>query len=106
MRYKITLPLIAGGLPLLVYPAVLLAGIMSLAGERTGDEPPALLMAIVTSFLIGSIVYPLVYVPCAVAAVRKAKKQEAALAFKISMVPLIFLAVLAILLLVWFLFGN
>jgi hypothetical protein len=100
MRSKITLPLIVGGLPLLVYPAVLGAGIMSLAAERTGDEP-ALLMAIVNSFLIGSIVYPLVYVPCAIGAVWRAKEQDAALAFKISIMPLVFLAVLVVLLLAW-----
>jgi hypothetical protein len=100
MRSKITLPLVLGGLPLPIYPGILLAGVMSLAGERTGDEP-ALLMTVVKSFLFGSILYPLVYIPCAIAAVRTAKKQEEALAFKLSMVPLVFLSVLVVLFLAW-----
>jgi hypothetical protein len=105
MRTKITFSLVLGGLPLPIYPGVLLAGIMSLGGSRTGDEP-ALLMAIVTSFLIGSIAYPLIYIPCAVAAVRAAKRQEESLAFKISIVPLVFISVLAMLLLAWLQFET
>jgi hypothetical protein len=94
MRSKITLSLIVGFLPLLVYQWVFLLGIMSSVYLRAGYES-ALLKAVIYSYLGGSIVYPLVYVSCAIAAIWR--KQEAALALKISIVPLVFLFVLAVL---------
>ena len=92
--------LLIGGLPLLAYPAVFLAGVMSLAGESTGNES-AVLVIVARSFLIGSMAYPLIYVPCAIAAVSTAKEGVEDRALKISKVPLIFLAVLGILLFAW-----
>lgn len=102
MRSKITWSLIGGGLPLLVYPAVLFAGVMSLAGEPTGDVP-LLVRAVVTSFLLGSIIYPLVYIPSAIKALGLSRAQEIDRAYRMSQVPLKFLLVLGALLLVWFL---
>lgn len=100
MSSRVTISLIIGGLPLLAYPAVALAGIMSLAGERMGHEA-ALLETVRTSFLIGTLVYPLVYILCAIAAVWVNKK-DAAFAFKVSVVPLVFISILAVLCLGWF----
>lgn len=99
MQLRTTLLLI-GGLPLLAYPAVFLAGVMSLAGERTGNES-AVLVIVARSFLIGSMVYPLIYVPCAMAAVSMAKKGRAESALKICKVPLVFLAALGVLFFTW-----
>jgi hypothetical protein len=91
--------LLLGGLPLLAYPFVFLAGAMSLGGVWTGHEP-TLLVIVARSFLIGSMAYPLVYVPCAIAAVIIARKQEA-LAQKVSAVPVVFLLALAVLFVAW-----
>jgi hypothetical protein len=94
MRSRITLVLIAGGLPLLVYPAVVIASIMGLAAPRTGHEP-ALEIGIANSFYIGTIAYPLIYVACALIAI--VMRQNGARAFKIGTVPLAFLAMLGVL---------
>lgn len=100
MPSMITLPLLVGFVPLLIYPWGLVVGVMMLSYLRAGDEP-ALLMAIVYCFFAGAVVYPLVYGFCAIAAIWKLKKQEAKLALKISLVPLAFLFMLAVLFL-WF----
>lgn len=52
---------ILSGLPLIFYPAVLMASVMSLAGNVAGDEP-LMLMVVVYSFLILSLLYPLAYI--------------------------------------------
>jgi hypothetical protein len=49
--------------PLVIYPAVLLASIMGLAGHRTGDEPPRVLF-VAYSFYILTIVYPVPTLAC------------------------------------------
>jgi len=48
------------GLPLLIYPFVLLANLMSLAGHWTGNES-IFLIAVVLLFIIMSSAYPLSY---------------------------------------------
>lgn len=48
------------GLPLLIYPFVLLANLMSLAGHRTGNES-VFLITVVLLFIIMSSAYPLSY---------------------------------------------
>jgi len=94
MRPKITIVLIAGGLPLLIYPAVVIASFMGLVAQRTGSEP-ALEIGIANSFYIGTIAYPLIYVACALIAI--VMRQNGARAFKIGTVPLAFLAMLGVL---------
>jgi hypothetical protein len=90
-----------GGAPLLIYPFVLFAGIMSLAGHRTGNEPP-LLVAFSTAFLVGSIAYPVVYGPCLVAALAmRANEAKQVMAFRISLIPLACLSVLVLLAVGW-----
>ena len=49
-----------GGLPLLAYPFVALASLMSLAGHRTEEESTALMMA-ATAAQVSSLLYPGVY---------------------------------------------
>jgi hypothetical protein len=93
MESKIRLSLIGGALPLLAYPGVLLAGVMSLAA----DGP---LEGIFAAFILGTIIYPLVYIPYAIAAVRLTRNQEVERAYRKSQVPLEFLLVLGALLFV------
>lgn len=99
MRFKIALSLIAGGLPLLIYPGVLTGALISLASPWPGNE--LLLLVVVKSVLIGSISYPLVYFVSLVMALVMVKIQRTAIAFKISLVPLAYLLVLALLVAVW-----
>ncbi|MBD2463493.1 hypothetical protein H6G89_21035 [Oscillatoria sp. FACHB-1407] len=105
MRFKTTLALIIGGLPLLIYPGVFLAGAMGLAAPWSGDAE-RLLMAVVKSALIGSISYPLVYFASLIAALVMAITQRIAIAFKISLIPLAYLLVLSLLFIVWILLNQ
>ena len=100
MKCTSTTFLTLGGLPLLLYPFVLLAGIMSLAGHSSGDEP-ALLVAVVNSFLWGSLVYPAVYVPCWALARSALKANKEKVALRVSMAPLFYLGILVVLMLAW-----
>jgi hypothetical protein len=92
--------LVIGALPLPVYPFVLLADVMSLAGERSGKDP-LLLTVVSRSFQLGSMAYPLVYVPCLVAAIRRLMGHDPHAAAIISAIPLGLLALLAILFCAW-----
>jgi hypothetical protein len=94
MHDKVNNSLIFGGLPLLALPAVLLTSLFSLGGT------PSKLFDGSCFMIIGTIIYALVYIPCAVAAAWTAKKQDVAFAFQISIVPLIFLPILVVLFLV------
>ncbi|MBD1867332.1 hypothetical protein H6F95_08495 [Cyanobacteria bacterium FACHB-471] len=99
VRFRIALSLIAGGLPLLIYPGVFIGVSISLAAPWTDNEP--LLTVVAKSVLIGSISYPLVYFVSLVMTLVMAKIRRTAIAFKISLVPLAYLLVLALLVAVW-----
>lgn len=100
-----TVFLLLGGLALLPYPGVFLAGVMSLAGTTSGQES-ILLIVVARSFLLGSMAYPLVYFPCLSATLRLGKEGQERGALKASALPLVFLAGLCLLLLVWRLLGT
>ena len=64
MNYKKTLvflTFILFGLPLLIYPMVILANIMALAAESSGELGP-FLNAIIISFVTATSLYPLTYI--------------------------------------------
>ena len=88
---------IVSALPLLIYPAVLMASVMSLAGGVSGEEP-AYLVAIVYGFLIGSLLYPLVYIGSLIAYFIVKDIERKALFVKI---PFLYLAFCIILLILW-----
>jgi hypothetical protein len=92
--------LVLGGLPLLVYPFVLLADVMSLAAQRSGKDP-LLLTILSRSFQLGSLIYPLVYLPCLAAAIFRLKAHNQRGAVVISAIPVILLILLAILFFAW-----
>lgn len=56
-----TLLFIIGSLPLFIYPLVLIANIMSIAGESSGDTP-IILSIVFFSFIFFSTIYPLTYI--------------------------------------------
>jgi hypothetical protein len=98
--------------PLLFYPAVLLANVMSLAGERSSKSvpsaqlltPSAQLHALLEFlFLWTSTLYPLVYVYCARQATACAQKDDQKNAMRFSLVPLLYLCLVIALCVGWFL---
>jgi hypothetical protein len=91
--------LVIGALPLLIYPFVALASVMSLAGHTDGKEP-GLLMAVARGFQITSLLYPVVYVGALVGAVSLRKTKEV-IARRIATIPLWFLALTVALLMGW-----
>lgn len=86
---SITVRLLLGALPLLVYPFVAIASVMSLAGYRTGTEP-MLRMLVARAFQITSLLYPVVYLGSLIAALSLKKADEAA-ARKVTTIPFWFL---------------
>lgn len=96
---RIIVPLIVGGLPFLVISGLLMVDIDAAAAwARDGW----LIGTVKTSFFVGAFIYPLVYIPCAIAAAWKANRQEAGFAFKMSIAPVVLLSVLAVLFLAWY----
>jgi hypothetical protein len=89
-----------GALPLLVYPFVLLADVMSLAAPKSGKHS-TLLSVVSRAFLWTSLAYPIVYMLCVSQARLMLKKthEEAALVF--SVVRLGYLALIVVLFFAW-----
>jgi hypothetical protein len=101
MKTLSILSLILGALPLAVYPFVVIADIMSLATPTRGDEP-TLLVAVARCFQIGSLAYLPVYafsLAATLSLLRKKGKERAALC--LSILPIIYVAILTILFFVW-----
>lgn len=96
--------LIVGALPLLVYPAVFLASIMSLAGHKTGREP-ALQMLVARSFQISTLLYPVVYIVALIAALLL-RNRAADLAGKVATLPLWYLGLIVLLFIAWVRVGK
>jgi hypothetical protein len=94
MRGAMFASLILGALPLVVYPAVVIASVMGLAGHRTGDQA-FWQMALVNAFYVGSVAYPIVYVAGAIASISARKRQQPRAALALSLAPLGYLSVLA-----------
>lgn len=90
--------LILGALPLLIYPFVALASIMSLAAQTTGSEPMPLLL-VARGFQITSLLYPAIYFSALIAALVLRKKKEPA--SRIASIPLWYLAFVVLLFAGW-----
>lgn len=100
MKSLYPLLLVLGALPLLCYPFVLLANLMTLAGHRSGHESLGLMVA-VYAFLIGSTAYPLVYFLCFGFVIVRLKEKKVRAAIRYSAAPLLYIALLAILMMFW-----
>jgi hypothetical protein len=100
MKGSSLLLLTISGLPLLAYPFILLAGVMSLAGERTDNEPTGLVM-VALAFLIGSLAYPFCYIPCLIATRNAAKNQNIGKEKRYAQLPMIYLIGLVGLMFLW-----
>lgn len=97
--------LIVGGVPLLIYPFILLANVMSLAGTKSSTPVPLMQTLIANAFLWSSTLYPLVYIGCGIAAIVCASGGHSAAAFKLSVVPLLYVVLCVLLMFAWMSFG-
>ncbi|WP_102127655.1 hypothetical protein [Deinococcus planocerae] len=89
-----------GALPLLAYPLVLPASLMTL-GTSDPNSPPALLTTVKQAFCWGSLAYPLVYLGGLVLAGRAAGRGEARGSVVWSALPLGYMLALAVLFQAW-----
>lgn len=89
--------LLIGGLPLLVYPFVFLGGVMVIGGGVEWGNASAAYKVMLRSFFAGAMVYPLIYIPCAIKAVLMAKEGREESALKMCKVPLVLIALLGML---------
>ncbi len=94
--------LVVGGLPLPIYPFVLLANVMSLAAERADDKSGSVsLLLVVKAFLWSSTAYPLVYVPCGLMAFKMIRAGRMESGLWLAGVPVVLLVFIVLLLRVW-----
>jgi hypothetical protein len=94
----VSLSLVFGGLPLIAYPVLLIVSIMSLSASVPGGEPLLLTLAS-RGFLLGALVYPVVYLSCLVTTV--VTKTAVASAPMVAALPLLYLVGLVALLGLW-----
>ena len=88
------------GLPLLIYPFILLANVMSFAGHKTGNEP-AILVFVSSAFLWASTLYPIPYVFFFLRAKSESKKRNGKKETVFALAPLVCLAILGMLMIAW-----
>src|SRR3978361_366568 len=94
MKYFIWIWLFLGAVPLLAYPLVLFGNLMSLCGEPSREPGSFALRATSHGFLLSSLAYPAVYFACAIPA-NKEKNERPKYAMTISLLPLLYLAIVA-----------
>jgi hypothetical protein len=92
--------LLLGALPLLGYPFVLVANIMSLGAERS-DDRRFFLSFVSYGFLLGSLAYPLVYITCLILTPLMLTNQKADTATLLSVTPLGYLFTVVIFCFLW-----
>ncbi len=92
--------LLFGALPLLGYPFILAANIMSLAAEQS-DDRKSFLSFVSHGFLLGSLAYPLVYITCLILTLLMLAYQKADIATLLSIIPLGYLFTIVIFCFLW-----
>ena len=89
-----TVLFVIGGIPLLIYPGVLIADVMSIAGEPTGEPVSLLLKVAVWSFMVVSTSYPVTYIASLI--IYKQRKK-----LLYAFAPLIHFVIAILVLLLW-----
>jgi hypothetical protein len=92
MQFRYWILLILAGLPLALYPFIFLANIMSMAGHPSPDPTPLVLRLTANAFLWSSMLYPVVYIGCVVLAIALSAAGSTSTAEKMSLLPLLYLA--------------
>ncbi len=80
---------------MLIYPFILLANVMSLAGHPSSKPIPLALLLTSQGFLWTSTLYPIVYVYCAKQAIACSQTDDPKNSMKVSLVPLLYLCLVA-----------
>src|SRR5262249_29860256 len=94
--------LLLGGAPLLVYPFVLLANVMSLAAEPTRVAKRWTRNELIAkAFLWTSTAYPIIFVPVCMNAIRAIQAGKIAIALELAAIPVVTLAIIAVLYKAW-----
>ncbi len=95
--------LMIGAAPLLIYPFVLLANVMSMAATRVPSQPAVPLLQSLTcnAFLWSSTLYPIVYALCAIAAVISSRSGGGTTVWVLAAGPLAYLVLCMLLLVAW-----
>jgi len=93
--------LVLAGLPMLAYPFVLVANVMSLAAGPPGDTSKRSVPLVVRAFLWSSTLYPLVFIPSCLVALHRihAGKPYEGLGF--ALIPILQLILILILFRIW-----
>ena len=101
MKQRYWILLIVGALPLLIYPFILLANVMSLAATKTSTPVRPLQNLTSTAFLWSSTAYPIVFVVCLLAAIASSRSAHGTAALMFAIVPLAYLALCVLLFIGW-----
>jgi uncharacterized membrane protein len=89
-------PLCLGGVFLIIYPAVFAADVMGLAAEPNPKVDVSLVVSLAwQGFLWGTLLYPVVYLSCAILAFACYRRANHRLAFNLARLPLWYLAAIA-----------
>lgn len=91
---------VLGALPLMIYPAVVVANVMQ-AAARPKLEGPRLLRALVQTFLVGTTAYPVVFLLCLLGARYALWRGAWAWGVILSGLPLLEIAALCGLMALW-----
>ena len=102
-RAEMIVALVVGAVPLLIWPFMLLANLMSLAAWSlpTGVRPSLLQTLVSQLFLWSSTLYPLVYLAAGITSVVFASTGHPPSANRFALIPLGYLLVVVLLLFAW-----
>ncbi len=95
MKRRFWIWLLIAGAPLLIYPFFLLANVMSLAGHPASHPTRLALRLTSQGFLWTSTLYPIVYIYCASKAIACSRAGNPKAAVNMSVLPLLYLALVA-----------
>ena len=97
MQIISTIARFLGGLLLLLYPFVMLADLMGLAAIKASTTPLTFLdVVMVVCLYYGTLVYPVVYIPCWILAKIMRGKDNDSATFVYSILPLVYLIIIGI----------
>lgn len=101
MKHRIWLWLVLGAIPLLIYPFLMVANVMSLAAEPPHYPVSLALRLSSQGFLWSSTLYPLVYFGSAIVALIQSHFQNDRAARRYAVLPLLYLIGVIALFLLW-----
>jgi hypothetical protein len=101
MNYRNWLWLFLGAIPLLIYPFLMIANVMSLAAERPHNPVPLVLWLSSQGFLWSSTLYPVVFLGCAIMSLVQSHCRDDRTAERYALLPLLYLSGVVALFLLW-----